>query len=162
MIYPTRYLALMVLGLALSFLGCQPAAEEQTAAEPPAEKVAETSAPEPAWSLQTEMVIVDSCPVACPCLFGGEPHGGQCRFVGVAHIADGSHKGVSLAGVNGGMLGEFAGKSSAPEFRYSGYYVDSEASQEQKDALRAILTNAPFSSLGEQLGIKETPIQVVG
>ncbi|MDA2930023.1 DUF1326 domain-containing protein [Acidobacteria bacterium AH-259-O06] len=137
---------------------CQQAAEETP--ETSAEETAGTAGAEAAWNMKAEMVVVDSCPVACPCLFGGEGHGGQCRFVGAVHIVEGNHKGVSLDGVNWGLLGEFTGKSTAPQFGYSAYYVDSSATDEQKSALREILSGAPFSELGEQLGIQEASIKI--
>ncbi|MFQ5675711.1 MAG: DUF1326 domain-containing protein [bacterium] len=130
------------------------ACSQQAAEEKPA------TAQEAAWNMKTEMVVVDNCPVACPCLFGGEPHHGYCRFVGAVHIVEGSHKGTSLNGVNWALLGEFTGKSSAPQFAYSAYYVDSNATEAQKEALRDILSGAPFSTLGNQLGIKEAAIKI--
>ena len=118
-----------------------------------------TAAPgESGWTMKTQMVIVDTCPIACPCLFGAEGHGGHCRFIGAANIVEGEHNGVSLAGMKWGMLGEFAGEARAPEFHYAAFYIDSAGSSEQKEAMHAILSGAPFSGLGEQLGIKESSI----
>ncbi len=114
----------------------------------------------PAWMMKTETVIVDNCPVACPCLFGDEPHHGHCRFVGAVHIVEGDYKGTSLNGVNWALLGEFSGKSTEPQFHYSAYYIDSGASEKQKMAMHEILSGAPFSTMGEQLGIKETSIEI--
>lgn len=129
-------------------------------AQESSEEKAEMPAQETAWNMETEMVLVDNCPVSCACLFGGEPHHGYCRFVGAVRIVEGSHKGTSLNGVNWALLGEFTGKSSAPQFAYSAYYIDANATEAQKSALREILSGAPFSTLGEQLGIKETPIAI--
>jgi hypothetical protein len=137
--------------LLLLFLSC---------GQEPSEEKVEEAAEQVAWSMKTETVIVDNCPTACPCLFGEEPHYGYCRFVGAARIVEGNHKGTSLDGVNWAFLGEFTGKSSAPQFRYSAYYIDSAATEAQKSALREILSGAPFSTLGEQLGIKEASITI--
>ncbi len=126
----------------------------------PSEEKPEMAEEQAAWNMKTEMVIVDNCPAACPCLFGLEPHHGYCRFIGAVHIVEGNHKGTSLNGVNWAMLGEFTGKSTEPQFKYSAYYIDSNATEAQKSALREILTGPPFSTLGEQLGIKEAEIKI--
>jgi hypothetical protein len=114
----------------------------------------------PAWMMKTEMVIVDNCPISCSCLFGLEPHHGHCRFIGTAHIVEGDYKGTSLNGVNWAVMGEFSGKSVEPQYHYSAYYIDAGASKKQKMAMREILSGAPFSTMGEQLGIKETSIEI--
>lgn len=122
--------------------------------------VATVATAQPKWTMKTKLVIVDSCPIACPCLFGEEGHHGHCRFVGAAHVVEGDYEGTSLAGVKWGMLGEFTGKAREPEYRYSAFYIDSAASAKQKEAMRAILSGAPFSTLGDQLGIKEAAISL--
>ena len=122
--------------------------------------VATLATAQPKWTMKTELVIVDSCPIACPCLFGEEGHQGHCRFVGAAHVLEGDYEGTSLAGARWGMLGEFTGKAREPEFSYSAFYIDSAASAKQKEAMRAILSGAPFSTLGDQLGIKEAAISL--
>lgn len=143
--------ALILAVLVLLFLACgQQSSQEKQ----------EVAGEEVAWNMKTETVVVDNCPASCPCLFGEEPHHGYCRFVGAVHIVEGSHKGTSLDGVNWAFLGEFTGKSSAPQFRYSAYYIDGNATEAQKSAMREILSGAPFSTMGEQLGIKETLIQI--
>lgn len=144
-----------VLAVAMPLLLLLASCSQQSTEEKPKMAVQED-----AWNMKTEMVLVDNCPVSCPCLFGGEPHHGYCRFVGAVHVVEGSHKGTSLNGVNWALLGEFTGKSSAPRFAYSAYYIDSNATEAQKSALRDILSGAPFSALGDQLGIKETPITI--
>ncbi|MFQ6115481.1 MAG: DUF1326 domain-containing protein [bacterium] len=129
-------------------------------AEEPSEEKPEVAVEEPAWNMKTEMVVVDNCPAACPCLFGQEPHHGYCRFVGAVHIVEGNYKGTPLDGVNWAFFSEFTGKSTEPQFRYSAYYIDSTASEAQQSALREILSEAPFSTMGEQLGIKVTSVMI--
>ncbi|MFQ5822576.1 MAG: DUF1326 domain-containing protein [bacterium] len=131
-----------------------------TCAKQPSEEKPEVVSEEAAWNMKTEMVVVDNCSVSCPCLFGQEPNHGYCRFIGAVHIVEGNHKGTSLDGVNWAFFSEFTGKSTAPQFEYSAYYIDSNATEAQKSALREILSAAPFSTMGEQLGIKETSIKI--
>lgn len=132
----------------------------QTCKQQPAEEKPEVTVEEVGWNMKAEMVVVDNCPASCPCLFGEEPPHGYCRFVGAVHIVEGDHKGTSLDRANWAFLGEFTGKSAEPQFRYSAYYIDSNATEAQKSALREILSGAPFSTMGEQLGIKETTIKI--
>lgn len=138
---------IIMLGLLTVFLFTQQLAGQQ-------------STQKPVWVMKTQMVIVDNCPVACPCLVGAEPHHGHCRYVGAGHIVNGHYKGVSLDGVNWAMVGEFSEKTTNPKFHFSAYYIDSRATQEQKKAMHEILSGAPFSTLGQQLGIKETAIEL--
>jgi hypothetical protein len=141
---------MLVLMIILFVTSGQQSAQEKS-------KMAEKEA---AWTMKSEMVVVDNCPVACPCLFGFEPHHGHCRFVGAVHIVKGSHKGTSLDGLNWAVFTEFTGKPSDAQFAYAAYYIDSNASKAQKKALREILSGEPFSGLGKQLGIKETTIKI--
>ncbi len=85
---------------------------------------------------------------------------GHCRFVGVVRIKDGHYKETALDGVDWAVLAEFSGKSSEPQFAYSAYYIDADATEAQKEALRQILSGPPFSTLGEQLGVKEAALDL--
>ena len=123
------------------------------------EEKAESSVP--AWRMKGNMVITDTCGVNCPCLFGLDPHHGSCRFLGGMKINEGNYGIVSLKGVSWGMLGEFTGSRENQKFLYTAYYIDNKASKKQQEAVRSILSGAPFSGLGEQLGIKVVPVMVV-
>ena len=57
-------------------------------------------------------------------------------------------------------MGEFSGKSVESPSHYSAYYIDTGSNEKQKMAMREILSGAPFSTMGEQLGIKETSIEI--
>lgn len=146
-----RVVSILLALMLLFLIGCT---------QKPSEEEPEKPEVQAAWNMKTEMVVVDNCPTACPCLFGQEPHHGYCRFIGAVHIVEGNHKGTSLNGVNWALLGEFTGKSTEPQFRYSAYYIDANATDAQKSALREILSGPPFSTLGEQLGIKEAVVQI--
>ncbi len=121
----------------------------------------ETSPSMPAWNMKGDLVITDTCGINCPCLFGLDPHHGHCRFLGGMKINEGSYGDTSLEGVTWGVLGEFTGSGENLNFIYTGYYIDDNASEEQQEALRSILSGAPFSQLGEQLGIKVVDVNVV-
>jgi hypothetical protein len=128
--------------LALSFIVLSPALAQEKVTTP--------------WNMKVKMVISDTCGISCPCLFGLEPHHGHCRFIGGVHIVDGMFGNVPLSGVNWAVFGEFTGsvKAGTQKWLYTAYYVDKRATQAQQKAMRAILSAPPFSTLGEQLGIK--------
>jgi|DewCreStandDraft_1066081.scaffolds.fasta_scaffold00301_47 hypothetical protein len=114
------------------------------------------------WNMKAQMVVADTCQVSCPCLFGLEPQHGHCRFVGGVKIIKGKYGNVSLDGVTWGYLGEFTGsvKAGTQKWLYTAYYIDKNASKEQQQALRSILSAPPFANLGEQLGIKAEVIKI--
>ncbi len=116
----------------------------------------------PPWNMQAHMLISDTCGINCPCLYGLEPHHNHCRFIGGVHIIKGKYGDVSLDGVNWGYLGEFTGSKNAgtQKWLYTAYYIDKNASKAQQKALRAILSAPPFSTLGEQLGIKVEEVKM--
>lgn len=114
----------------------------------------------PAWKMSGTLVITDTCGINCPCLFGMDPHHGHCRFIGGMKVDEGVFGDVSLDGVTWGFLGEFTGSRETLSWVYTGYYIDNGASEEQQEALKAILSGAPFSTLGEQLGIKVVNVEV--
>jgi hypothetical protein len=115
----------------------------------------------PAWNMKGDLVITDTCGINCPCLFGFDPDHGHCRFLGGMKINKGTYGDTSLDGITWGVLGEFTGSRETLKFIYTGYYIDDNASDEQQEALRSILSGAPFSQLGEQLGIKVVNVDVV-
>lgn len=115
----------------------------------------------PEWHMKGNLVITDTCGVNCPCLYGFDPHHNSCRFLGGMKINEGNYGVVSLNGVTWGMLGEFTGSRENQKFLYMAYYIDNKASKKQQEAVRSILSGAPFSGLGEQLGIKVIPVRVV-
>ena len=120
-----------------------------------------TNSSVPAWRMKGDLVVTDTCGINCPCLFGLDPHHGHCRFLGGMKINEGAYGDTSLEGVTWGILGEFTGSGENLNYIYTGYYIDDNASKEQQEALRSILSGAPFSQLGEQLGIKVVDVNVV-
>lgn len=121
----------------------------------------ETNSNVPTWNMKGDLVVTDTCGINCPCLFGFDPDHGHCRFLGGMKINKGNYGNTSLDGVMWGMLGEFTGSRENLKFIYTGYYIDDNASEEQQEALRGILSGAPFSQLGQQLGIKVVNVDVV-
>lgn len=121
----------------------------------------ETNSSVPAWRMKGDLVISDTCGINCPCLFGLDPHHGHCRALGGMKVTEGNYGDVSLDGVTWGFLTEFTGSRENLKWIYAGYYIDDNATEAQQEALRAILSNEPFSGLGEQLGIKVVDVNVV-
>ena len=111
------------------------------------------------YRLKARLVSADNCPVLCPCIFGDGPTYGHCFFVGAAIVDDGNLGAVSLKGVKFAAMGQFTGEvRDGPKFGFHAYYIDGAATAEQKDAMRRILSAAPWSEWGESLGIDEAPI----
>ncbi len=106
------------------------------------------------WKMRVKMVMSDTCGINCPCLFGLDPHGGHCRFLGGMHIVEGNYGDVSLDGVDWAVFGEFTGSGENQKWLYSAYYISKKSTKAQRKALRAILSSPPFSTLGMQMGIK--------
>jgi len=116
------------------------------------------------WMLKGKAVTTDNCAVGCPCLLGEPPTHETCRFVAIMDVEKGNMGDVSLDGVLIGVAGEFAREHhhAEPGFMYVAYYIDSGASKEQRDALRAILTGPMFAAMGKPAEIKEVPITLNG
>lgn len=117
-----------------------------------------------AWSVEGEVVTADNCRIGCPCILGEAPHHGHCNFVGIFHVTKGRYGEVSLDGSEFGLAGEFVrDKGQADQtYTYVAYYIDSEADDSQREALRAILTGPAFAPLGEPAEVKDVAIQMEG
>ncbi len=120
------------------------------------------AADEPAWSIEGRAISGDSCGVACPCNIGGAPHHGKCEFVMIFHIDKGSYGDVKLDGAEFAMAGEFTRKAFGEPTHHTfvAYYIDSEASDEQREALDKLVNGPSFAAMGEPAEVKEKPIQV--
>ncbi|MGB6648359.1 MAG: DUF1326 domain-containing protein [Bacteroidota bacterium] len=113
------------------------------------------AAEQPAWQITARALVTDNCPAsACSCLMGGGPHHEYCRAVGVLHITDGNYGDVSLSGQNVALTTEFTSEATT----YMAFYIDEAASDEVKEALRALLSAKPFGVVGDGFSIKETSI----
>src|SRR5262249_32765943 len=101
--------------------------------------------PPSSWSLEGRALSADTCVVGCPCLLGEPPQPldskighGHCAFVAILHVDKGKSGDVSLDGTNFGLAGEFVRPNSQTkeEFKLISYYLDSNASSEQREALK--------------------------
>ncbi len=126
----------------------------------PAPGVAE----DPSWSVSGQVVTADNCRIGCPCILGEAPHHGHCNFVAIFQVDEGSFGDVSLANAEFGLAGEFVRKEGQAEqvYNYVAYYIDSEATEAQRSALRSILTGPAFAPLGEPQEVEDVPIAMTG
>ena len=117
-----------------------------------------------AWSLEGQAVTADSCPVGCPCILGEPPAHGSCQFVGIFRVTKGQYGKVRLDNVNFAVAGEFSRPDSQARqiYRYTAYYLDAQATDGQKKALKRILTGPAFQELGKPAEIRETAISFTG
>ena len=78
------------------------------------------------------------CPAyACPCQQNGLPTHGMCHASDFAHIKKGSYGKVRLDDLNVALVGNLV--DGASERLFATLYVDSRATPEQSDALKAIV-----------------------
>lgn len=80
----------------------------------------------------------------------------------IFHIDAGSYGQVKLDGVEFAMAGEFTRKAfGEPTVHgFIAFYIDANASPEQKRALQQMLTSPAFSDMGKPAEIVEVPIQI--
>jgi hypothetical protein len=116
------------------------------------------------WTMNGKAITADNCAVGCPCIFGEPPTHETCRFVGIMQVEEGKHGEVALDGVRFGLAGEFAGEGhhDTQGFMYVAYYIDSNASEAQREAVKAILEGQMFKGLGKPVEVKEVPITITG
>ena len=107
-----------------------------------------------------------SCNAPCPCAFGQSPTGGRCRALLVFDVSEGNADGVSLAGTKAVVAAEFPGVWSKGNWT-AALILDSQASQQQRDALQRILTGqmkgdaAQIAALiGTFKGVATAPISI--
>jgi hypothetical protein len=119
-----------------------------------------------AWRIAGTYVASCSCNLICPCPTDGPPTSadGQCRGVGVFHIADGNLDDIDLSGVNVGLVNHFPSNLTAGNWKL-GIVVDEGASNEQASALERILKGeeggpfADFAALTEEwLGMERAAV----
>jgi hypothetical protein len=101
------------------------------------------------WQMSGTYVASCSCNLICPCPMDGPPTSpdGQCRGVGVFHIAEGNLDDTDLAGVNLGLVNLFPSNLTAGNWKL-GIVVDENASDEQAAALEQIVSGkdgGPFA-----------------
>ncbi|WP_111495125.1 DUF1326 domain-containing protein [Marinobacter bohaiensis] len=91
------------------------------------------------WRLKGFEFINCNCDYGCPCQFNGRPTQGDCKAIGAVRVDDGYFGDVRLDGLSfvmtlkwPGAIHEGNGEAQA--------FIDERATQEQRDALLAILS----------------------
>jgi hypothetical protein len=119
-----------------------------------------------AWRMSGTYVANCSCNLICPCPVDGPPTSpdGQCRGVGVFHIAEGNLDDTDLSGVNLGLVNYWPSNLTAGNWKL-GIVVDEGATSEQAEALERIVRGdeggafAEFAALTEEwLGMERGPV----
>ncbi|MBO1268870.1 DUF1326 domain-containing protein [Arthrobacter cavernae] len=118
------------------------------------------------WEMSGKYVANCSCSLICPCPVDSPPTGpnGECRGVGVFHIASGKHDDIDLSGVDFAFCNLFPSNLTAGNWKV-GVIVDEGASEEQAGALEGILhgdAGGPFADFaalyGEWLGVERASV----
>ncbi len=120
------------------------------------------------WTISGTYVAGCSCAVMCSCPFDGQPRDTEgkvgCLGSAVFHVADGNLDDVDLSGVDFAFYNEFPSNLTSGNWKI-GLIVDSEASDEQADALERIVAGregGPFGELsqfyGEFLGVERARV----
>lgn len=119
-----------------------------------------------AWRISGTYVASCSCNLICPCPVDGPPTSpdGECRGVGVFHIADGNLDDTDLSGVDVGLVNYWPENLSAGNWKL-GIVVDDGASDEQAGALERIFKGdgggpfAEFAALTDEwLGMERASV----
>jgi len=123
----------------------------------------------PTWNIRGQYYETCSCDFVCPCLPGQmmvRPSQGSCTFAMAFQIEGGSYGSVTLDGLSFIVLG-FTPEEMGKGNWSVGLIADQRASQEQRDAITAIVTGAaggPMSAfsglIGKFLGVESAPIAV--
>lgn len=114
----------------------------------------------PSWKIKGSYAEGCSCEVSCPCIFLSMPSMGKCQAVIAFHIDEGNYGPTSLKGLSLVLAVDTRPGLSMAEGNWASivYYIDSEASSEQNEALRKIFMGM-FSPMAPNcLGVKSVPI----
>ena len=123
------------------------------------------------WNLSGELIETCSCNMLCPCWFGQADlmlmDQGWCATSLLLRIREGSYDGVDLAGQNAVVNLHFPGPTLFDANGTGRVFLDESASEEQQNALEAILQGAsgggmevPASLLSKWLPTQRVAITV--
>jgi hypothetical protein len=109
-----------------------------------------------AWRISGTYLANCSCNLICPCPVDGPPtsEDGQCRGVGVFHIADGNLDDTDLSGVDICLVNHFPSNLTAGNWKL-GIVVDEGASDDQASALERIIKGDEGGVFGEFAGLTD-------
>jgi hypothetical protein len=110
-----------------------------------------------AWRISGTYVANCSCNLICPCPVDGPPTSpdGQCRGIGLFHIAEGNLDDTDLSGVDVALVNLWPSNLTSGNWKL-GIVVDESASDEQANALERIIKGeedgpfADFAALTEE------------
>ncbi len=117
------------------------------------------------YLLEGKLLEACSCGGPCPCWVGDDPDGGSCDSMLAYHYDRGRINGIDVSDLTLAFVVHIPGNVLAGNWKVAAY-VDSKATQEQKQAILAAHTGqlgGPLADLaqlvGEVVGVYDTPIQ---
>jgi hypothetical protein len=116
------------------------------------------------YDLEGSLLEVCTCDVLCPCWIGENPDNGDCQSVVAYHFDRGTIRGIDVSGLTAASVVYIPGNVLAGNWKQV-LYVDDKASDEQFDAIVAMITGelgGPMADLaglvGERLAIERAPM----
>ena len=107
-----------------------------------------------AYEVEGSLLEVCTCEVLCPCWIGEDPDGGACLSVLAYHYDRGTVRGVDVSGLTTAGVVYIPGNVLAGNWKQV-LFVDDRATDEQHDALVAMLTGelgGPLADLAALVG----------
>jgi hypothetical protein len=95
-----------------------------------------------AWRMKGELMLSCNCTVFCPCVLSlgkHPPTEGYCQTWGGVRIDEGHYGGISLSGINMGLIIEIPGQMSRGNWT-AGVFIDNSADVYQVKALTRIMS----------------------
>jgi hypothetical protein len=119
------------------------------------------------WKINGTYFEACNCEAACPCIFLSDPTEGDCTALVAWHIDQGSFNAVRLDGMNVALAVHSPGNMAAVKWK-AAVYFDSNASDDQKNALMQIFTGQAgghpgrlVTHIGDVLGVSSLPMTYV-
>ena len=103
------------------------------------------------WSVEVDYLDTCSCNVICPCLFGSDPTNRECLGQGFMRVTKGHYGDIDLKGVTL----HHAYKMGT----WERYIIGNRATQEQMDAMKAILEAAFVLPGGKIVSFTKGPVR---
>jgi hypothetical protein len=117
------------------------------------------------WKLEGDYFEGCNCDAICPCIFLLDPDKGNCNVTIAWHIEKGHYDQTRVDDLNAVAVFVAPGNMFTGPKMKAAFYIDQNASPEQKEALSKIFSGqvggffaAAASLIGEVLGIKSAPI----
>jgi hypothetical protein len=117
------------------------------------------------WKLEGDYFEGCNCDAICPCIFLLDPDKGNCNATIAWHIEKGHYDRTRVDDLNAVAVFVAPGNMFTGPKMKAAFYIDQNASAEQKEALSKIFSGqvggffaAAASLIGEVLGIKSAPI----